>query len=181
MIGDQLLLQGILSHDRRAVIRFYNHYSPKLLKFIRQRVRDECDVEEIAQDTLYAFLEGARDFSGKSSLYTYLCAIASHKIVDFYRKKRLKKIVFSQLPQGIEVLISELVSDPQKIMESGLIRSKITQIFRKLAPIHARILHLKYIEGRSVEEISRLLNISFKSVESGLFRARRAFVKLYIT
>ncbi len=178
MLEEKRLLQRLMSKDRSAVYEFYHRYSPRLLNFIRKRVGNEADVEEIAQDTLFAFLEGVRDFTGRCSLNTYLCSIAYNKIVDFYRKKRLKKIVFSQFPEGLELLISE-VSDPQKILDNTLLAHKITMILADLAPHYGQILKLKYIEGRSVEEIARLLSCSFKSAESVLFRARRAFVKLY--
>lgn len=176
--GEAGLLQRLLSHDKKAVREFYVSYAPRLFNYIRRRLSDEQDIEEVAQDTLFAFLEGARDFTGKCSLNTYLCSIANHKIVDFYRKRKLKKILFSQLPPGFELLISE-AHDPQAIFDNVLLTERITSIFQKLSPHYATILKLKYVEGRSVEEIARILSYSFKSVESILFRARRAFVKLY--
>lgn len=180
MTNDNRLLEKILSHDKSAVREFYLTYSPRLLNFIRRRINDEKDVEEIAQDTLFAFLEAARDFTGRCSLNTYLCSIANNKIVDFYRKRRLKRILFSQLPEGLTPLISEL-ADPEKLLDNTLLAQKITSIFERLNPHYAVILKLKYIEGRSVDEIAKILSVSFKSAESVLFRARRAFVKLYVS
>ena len=178
MQEEKHLLKRLLSKDRSAVYEFYTHYSPRLLNFIRKRIGSEADVEEIAQDTLFAFLDGIRDFTGKCKLNTYLCSIAYNKIVDFYRKKRLKKIVFSQMPEGFESLISE-VCDPQKILDNTLLAHKITEILTKMTPHYGRMLRLKYVEGRSVDEIAQILSCSFKSAESVLFRARKAFVKLY--
>jgi len=178
MLSERKLITRLLARNKMALSEFYRLYSARLLNFIRKRVGDEKDVEEIAQDTLFAFLEGARDFTGRCSLNTYLCSIAYNKIVDFYRKKRLKKILFSQMPEGLELLISE-VTDPQKIFDNTLLAHKISTIFSKLMPHYAHMLKLKYVEGRSVEEIARLLSCSFKSAESVLFRARKEFVKLY--
>src|SRR3989344_5578100 len=177
MSEDTELLHRLLHRDKGAVREFYQKYSMRLINFIRKRIASEQDTEEIAQDTLFAFLEGARDFTGRCSLNTYLCSIAYNKIVDFYRKKRLKKILFSQMPEGLELLISE-VTDPQKIFDNTLLAHKISTIFSKLMPHYAHMLKLKYVEGRSVEEIARLLSCSFKSAESVLFRARKEFVKL---
>ena len=173
------LIRKILAHDKTALRQFYLTYSPRLLRFIRHKVGSREDIEEIAQDTLFAFLEGARDFTGRCSLSTYLCSIANYKIVDFYRKKKLKKIVFSQLPDGMETLVSEL-AEPEKLLDKALESQKISAIFKRLSPLYAQILRLKYVEGRSVVEIARILTISFKAAESVLFRARKAFVKLYV-
>ena len=178
MIEDQHLIQRLLLRDRQAAREFYERFAPRLFRFIRRKVGSDQDVEEIAQDTLFAFLEGIRDFTGRSSLNTYLCSIAGNKIVDFYRKKKLVRIVFSQLPEGLEPLISDL-ADPQKILDNSLLRQKIVSVLSQLSPRYRKIIHLKYIEGRSVIEIAHLLSLSFKSAESILFRGRRSFVKLY--
>lgn len=173
------LLKRLLARDRQAVRAFYLAYSPRLINFIRRRLQNEQDVEEIAQDTLFAFLEGIRDFTRKCSLNTYLCSIANNKVIDFYRKKKLKKILFSQMPPGIEPLMSEL-GDPQKILDNSLLTQQIKDIFASLTPLYAQLLKFKYIEGRSVSEMAKILKLSFKSAESSLFRARKAFVKLYV-
>lgn len=178
MTNERGLLNRLLRHDGLAAREFYVTYSPRLIRFISRRIGSEADVEEIAQDTLFAFLENARDFTGKCALSTYLCSIASHKIADFYRKKRLKRIVFSQLPPGLEYLLSEL-TDPQKTFDNTLVAQKIAVVFRELTPHYAQMLKLKYIDGRSVVEIAQILSVSIKAAESILFRARRAFVKLY--
>lgn len=178
MVDETKLIGRLLARDKSAAREFYILFMPKLLRFIRRRVANENDVEEIAQDSLFAFLEKARDFTGKSSLSTYLCSIAQHKIVDFYRKQKLKRIVFSQLPQGLEFLFSDS-TDPQKIFEERLRAHKIKGVLGKLAPHYAKILRMKYIEGRSVGEIAWLFSCSLKAAESILFRARKAFAKLY--
>lgn len=180
LMDERGLIERILKKDKAAVRRFYVDFSPKLLRFINSKVENRADTEEICQDVLYAFLEGARDFSGRSSLLTYLCAIARYKIIDFYRRRKLKKILFSQLPQEIEVLASNL-TDPQKLLDNAFLAQKIRSILVKVSPLYRQMIKLKYIEGRSVAEIARILKISFKSAESVLFRARKAFVKLYET
>ncbi len=177
-VDEQDLIKRILDQDEIALSEFYERYSPRLLGFIRKHLSCEPDVEEIAQDTLFAFLDKARDFTGKSSLNTYLCSIAYHKIVDFYRKKKLKRILFSELLES-SLPIQPQSTDPQVIFDNTLLSHKITWILKELKPLHRTIITLKYIEGRSVAEIAKMLTVSFKSAESVLFRARKAFVHLY--
>jgi RNA polymerase sigma-70 factor (ECF subfamily) len=96
------------------------------LRFISRKIGDAQDTEEIAQDTLFAFLERARDFTGSCKLSTYICSIAHNKIVDFYRKRKLKKIVFSQLPTGFETLVSQTVS-PEEAVINQFVKQKIKE------------------------------------------------------
>lgn len=178
-MNDQELVSKILARDRRALYAFYQAYTPKLARFIQSKVSVKEDGEEILQDTLFAFLEAVRDFHGKSSLATFLFSIASHKIIDFYRRRKLKQVVFSQAPQ-LEVIISPLLN-PEEELDVTLLKEKIQKVLGKLLPRYRQILVFKYLDSLSVGEIAGKMAISFKSAESQLFRARRAFIELFIS
>lgn len=83
------------------------------------------------------------------------------------------------MPQ-MESIVSTLLS-PEEELDATLAKEKIHTVLAHILPRYRQILVLKYIEGHSVEEISRKLALTFKSVESQLFRARRAFVELFIS
>lgn len=174
---DKELVAQILAGSEKSLRFFYRLYQPRLLSFIKAKIANSDDAEEILQDVLLATLEALRDFSFKSSLYTFICSIANHKVIDFYRKKKIKNIVFSRLPD-VEPLISTLLG-PEDLLDEELLKQKIKQTFISLTPKYRRILQLKYVYGFSVFEIAQKLSISFKSAESQLFRARRAFVLAY--
>jgi len=171
---EKQLIADLLDRKEEAFHMFYQTHAPKVRNFIRKRIGNEKDVEEILQDTLFAFLERVRDFNGGSKLSTYLCAIARHKIVDYYRKKRIKQTVFSQLPEGLIELFSFIVT-PEKELDRTFLKEKIEKALSHLEPRYKTILLLKYKEGYSVSEIAGKLSCSFKSAESALFRARKAF------
>lgn len=177
MIDDRELVKQILEGNESVLRFFYRHFYPRLLTFIKTKVANEHDAEEILQDSLLATIDGMRDFSFKCALFTFICSIAYHKIIDYYRRKKIKSIVFSRLTD-VEPLISSLVG-PEKALDSVLLREKIKQTFKKLAPRYGLILKLKYIYGYSVSEIAGKLSITFKSAESQLFRARKSFVTAY--
>jgi RNA polymerase sigma factor (sigma-70 family) len=176
---DQEIITKILSRDRRTLSLFYRRYAPKLSRFIAGKVANQGDAEEVLQDTLYAFLEAIRDFHGQSTVQTFLFSICQHKVVDYYRKKKLKHAVFSQMPQ-LEAIISPLIS-PEEQLDATLVKEKIHSVLGRLLPRHRQILLLKYLDGLSVEEIAIHLAMTFKSAESQLFRARKSFVEHFIS
>jgi RNA polymerase sigma-70 factor (ECF subfamily) len=176
-LSDEVLIQRILIKDKQALHLFYHRYKLKLLHYIQAKVEKEQDAEEILQDTFFAFLEATRDFHGQSSIKTYLFSICNHKIIDFYRRKKIKHVVFSQLP-GLEALISPLL-EPEAEYDITEIKDRIRQAYTSLNPLYQQLLRYKYIDGYSVEQIAARLTMSFKSVESKLFRARKAFVLAY--
>lgn len=177
MIDEKRLVAQILQGNEKALRKFFCHFQPRLLSFIKNKIADQNDAEEILQDTLLATLEGLRDFAFRCSLFTFICSIANHKVIDFYRKKRIKRIAFSKFLE-IEPLISTFFG-PEDALDEELLRQKIRETFAKIAPKYSRILKLKYIYGYSVEEIAAKLSVSFKSAESTLFRARKAFSAAY--
>lgn len=174
---DRQLVAQILKGNEKSLRYFYRTYQPRLLSFIRAKIANEADVEEILQDVLLATLEALRDFSFKASLFTFTCSIANHKVIDFYRRKKIKNIVFSRLPD-MEPLLATLFG-PEDSLDDELLKQKISETFQNITPKYRQIIKLKYIYGFTVEEIAQKLSISFKSAESQLFRARRAFVLAY--
>lgn len=176
-MADKVLVSQILKGNEKALRIFYKAYQPRLLNFIKNKIANENDAEEILQDVLLATIEALRDFAFKSSLFTFICSIANHKVIDFYRRKKIKNVVFSRLP-NVEPLLSTLFG-PEESLDDQLLRQKIKQTFAALTPKHRLILKMKYIYGFTVEEIAGKLAVSFKSAESQLFRARRAFVLAY--
>lgn len=178
-MDDTTLIDHLFAHDRQAVSSFYRRFAPELKRYISCRVNQPEDADEILQDTLFSFLEGLRDFRKESSVRTYLFSICQHKVIDFYRRKKIKHIVFSQVPQ-LEMLVSPVLG-PEEELDATLVQEKIRAVFARLLPAYRQILKLKYLDHVAVEDIARKLTITFKSAESRLFRARRAFVELFLS
>lgn len=178
-MDDRKTIEKILSGDRRELGVFYKTYAPKLLRHIGTKVDNRADAEEILQDSLFAFLEAIRDFQGSASLKTFIFAICNHKIIDFYRRKKFKHVVFSKLPQ-LQFLISPLLN-PEEELDANLLKEKVRRAFDKLLPHYRDVLVLKYIENLPVEDIARRLSVTFKSAESRIFRARKAFVEIFLS
>lgn len=176
---DSKLVERVIAEDKKAVNRFYEKYSQRLLNFILTKVGDPKDAEEILQDTFLSALDSLPLFSGKSSLFTWLCAIAKHEIVDIYRKRKIKTILFSRL-SFLEVLASQALSPEEELMEAE-IKKQIRIVFRKLSEGYRRILRLKYKEGYSVAQVADILGITLKAAESRLSRARLAFREVWAT
>ena len=178
-MNDSELIKKILARDRHALNLFYRTYTPKLRQYIRYKINSPDDAEEILQDTLYAFLEAIRDFAGEARLQTFLYSICHHKVVDFYRRKKLRHVVFSAVPQ-LETIAASILT-PEQEFDVTVLREKIHRVLGRLLPMYKKVLLLKYGDELTVGDIARRLTISFKSAESQLFRARKAFVEAFLS
>lgn len=178
-MNDQELIEKMLKRDRHALSMFYRTHTPRLRRFIRSKIANPDDAEEVLQDVLYAFLEAIRDFAGQAKLRTFLYAIASHKVIDWYRRKKIRHVVFSAVPQ-LESFVAPLLG-PEEELDASLLREKIRIVLGRLLPTYRSVLILKYADDFTVADIAKKLAISFKSAESQLFRARKAFVEAFLS
>jgi RNA polymerase sigma-70 factor (ECF subfamily) len=174
---DAELIQRMLAHDKRAASLFYQTYAPKLLSFVRVKITDPHEAEDTVQDVLFAFLEAIRDFHGNCRISTYLFSICRHKVIDYYRKKKIKQIVFSHAPE-IEDVLSPLLG-PEETLDAVLLKEKLNRTLHKLLPQYTYILRARYMLNMPVADIAKKLATTIKSAEMTLFRARKAFIQAY--
>jgi len=169
---ERKLVEGLLSGDKRALRRFYGEYYPKLKAYLQSRVKTSEDAEEIAADVLISALEAVPTFSFRSSLWTFLVAIAKHEVADYYRKLYAKKAL------KLVPFVDQVYSEP---LYSSAETVKLFYVaLAKISPVEKKIILWKYEEGLSVKEIAENLGVGVKAAESKLYRARQAFTGAYM-
>ncbi|MBI5151536.1 MAG: sigma-70 family RNA polymerase sigma factor [Candidatus Pacebacteria bacterium] len=166
--ADVLLLQ---SGDVRAVERWFRTFQKPLFAFILTRVSDLHDAEELCQNTFLSCLETLPLYRGTSSLFTWMCAVAKHEIADYFRKKYAKRAL-QLIPFG-ETLLPEHLHTMHDVSDT------VRRVLKKLTQKERELLFLKYIDNASVKSIAHSLGMSMKSIESMLYRARKAFQRIY--
>lgn len=174
---EKLLVKKILNGNQKSINQFYKQYQKKVLFFIKKKIKNNKDAEEILQDTFVSALDSLPLFQFHSSLFTWLCGISYHETVDFLRRQKIKTIVFSKLP-FLKNLVNKALS-PELALQEKEAKQKIWQTFKHMSEGYREILRLKYIEGFSMAEIAEKFGKSVKAIESKLFRARLAFQKEY--
>lgn len=75
--------------------------------------------------------------------------------------------------------VADTAADPAAILVKQEEQQIVWQTLNRLDPGSREILCLKYIQGKSYEEISRILQIPRGTVMSRLFHARKAFRREY--
>jgi RNA polymerase sigma-70 factor, ECF subfamily len=161
----------MLAGDEVALRRFYGETKPKLLAWVRQRLGNEADIEEVVQDTYLAFIDSLPLYRGKASLWTFLVSIAKHEVADYWRKRYAKKAIMT-------------VPFMDEIYKETLWSAKETEIllehaYAELLPEERILLVWKYEESKTIREIAALLGVGVKAAESRLFRARKRFQLVY--
>ena len=157
---------------------FYNKYYFGVKKFVSQKIDDEGIVEELTNDIMMAAMICRSNFNGKCNEFSWICSIAKHKIIDYYRKKKLKTILFSVSPNFEEIADKALT--PERDVLKNELKEEIKKTMMELSKGYKDILRLKYIEGMKINEIAKNLKLTIKAVESKLIRAKKKFRKAWV-
>ena len=94
---------GMTADRKRNITQVITDYSKRLMGFIRKRVNNEADAEDIMQDVFYQFVGNTQPIE---QMTAWLFTVARNKIIDRQRKKK---------PEALEDLFGEEESE-----ESGL-------------------------------------------------------------
>jgi RNA polymerase sigma-70 factor (ECF subfamily) len=176
-LEEKALVKRIIKGEQAAIGEFWQVYCQPLRGFVSYRVDSPEDVDDIVQETLTAAILSLPSFRFRSRLFSWLCAIANHEIADFYRKRRLKTILFSRFPFLETIAHHSLGPEGESLKEE--LKEEIKKTLKEMSEGYRQILRLKYIEGLSLKQIAKQLGTTPKAIESRLARARKAFQKLW--
>jgi RNA polymerase sigma-70 factor, ECF subfamily len=172
-----LLVEKILKGDTRAVETFYQRYSPGILRYLKHKLPKEEDAQEILNDVFLDAIDAMQTLNKQTGVKSWLYMIAHNKIVNFYRKRKIKLLLFSQFPY-LKIIDAE-VHQPEFQLEKEEIKIRLQITLEKLSQKYRQILQMHYIEELPIKIISTRLNLSFKATESRLYRARMQFIRYY--
>jgi RNA polymerase sigma factor (sigma-70 family) len=144
----------------------------RLLHFIRKRVNNVADAEDILQDVFYQFTEYSRVGSQIDSITAWLFTVTRNKITDWFRKKR--ESTFSEHTReydGEETLfLSEVIADPGALSDAPMTRKVIAESIMEAVdelPEEQRFVFLQHeIEGKSFKEMSAETGVSVNTLLS---------------
>lgn len=171
------LIEKVVQGDRQAILEFYRMFAPKIYVYLSRRLPRKEDAQEILNDVFLDALDELPLLRDTDNIVGWLHRIAHNKSVDFYRKRKIKSILLSQIPY-LEIAASKM-AEPEFQFEKNKVRDKIENTMNTLSDQYKKILRLHYEDGVKVKEIATIINLSFKATESLLFRARMGFKKTY--
>ena len=87
-MDEMLTIQPLMSSlSRKNISNVISQFGKRLFGFIRQRVNNEADAEDILQDVWYQ-LTATVDAEPIEQVSSWLFTVARNKIIDRYRKKK---------------------------------------------------------------------------------------------
>jgi len=160
------------------MVDLYRKYYKGIRGFVSRKIDDEGVVDELTNDVLMSAIESMPTFGGRCSEFSFICSIAKHKVIDYYRKKKLKTVLFSASPIFEE--IADKALSPERDVLKNELKGEIEKTLKEMKEGYSKLLRLKYVDGWKIAKIAQMTATSIKSVESKLIRAKRQFQRLWI-
>src|SRR5882757_3375107 len=101
-------MEDVLINDQISEI--FRRERGRLQRFVRNRVADEGDAEDILQDVFYELVEHYRLLKPVEQAGAWLFRVARNRIIDFFRKKRPVQLSSGENPDGLT--IEDLLPSP---------------------------------------------------------------------
>ncbi|WP_051937036.1 MULTISPECIES: RNA polymerase sigma factor [Erwinia] len=144
----------------------------KLHNFIRKRVSNREDVEDIAQMTCVEVLRNSHKFLGASRPETWLFGIAANLIRNYY-KTHHNRFLFDSLNEDNPL---ELVQDcdPSDIIANDQLLNVMASSIDKLPDDTREMLTILVERNGSYQDVASTLDIPLGTVKSRLSRVRES-------
>jgi RNA polymerase sigma-70 factor (ECF subfamily) len=171
------LIKGVQSGDVKAIETLYNSYFDRLYLYVFHSVNGNKSIaEDITQETFVGVFKAARQFKGKSKLFTWLVGIAHHKIIDYYRHQSRESIHNNGLINSVPTNIQSVTTDRALFidaLESTELRLVVSEALSAMPLDYRQVLLFKYVEDMKIMEISQVMDRSPKAIDGLLTRARK--------
>lgn len=145
----------------RRVSEDFEQERPKLRNFIRKRIANDADLEDILQDVFFELVEAYRLMQPVEHVGAWLFRVARNRIADFFRRKRVESIVesYDRVPNESDMLrLDEMLPSENGGTEAAYMRSVLIEAFiEALADLpdpQRQVFIAHELEGRSFKQLA---------------------------
>lgn len=151
--------------------KLWTDYCCRLLAFIRGKVSDEADAEDILQEVFLRVHQGLCCMGDWTGMERWIYRVTRNLIIDHYRRRR----PMVELPESIASEDSSLEDDPRTRLAFSL-----RQTIDELSPVYREALILTEYEGLSQKQLAERAGISLSGAKSRVQRARERLRQLLL-
>jgi RNA polymerase sigma factor (sigma-70 family) len=172
----------LVTDPEREMTAIILRETSKLTAFIKRRVRDVGDAEDILQDVFHEFVQAYRLPESIEQVSRWLFRVARNRIIDRFRKRKEQPV--GELPSvsgdeatedGLEIWLPARDCGPEALLARSILLEALQHALDELPTDQRNVYIAHEIEGLSFKEISLS---SGTSVNTLLGRKRYAVLAL---
>jgi RNA polymerase sigma-70 factor (ECF subfamily) len=173
--NDAAVVAQVRSGDSGAFRGLVERHSRSIFRLAYRMTGSEQDAEDVVQETFLRAYRQIGRFELRSSFKTWLYRIAVNCATDLLRQRpRLAAVPVlgdgpgDALPGGTAV---DEAPSPDQVVFSAEVQRKVTCALGELSEAERTAFILRHYEGRSIEEIGRILGLRTSATKHSIFRA----------
>ncbi|MDI1323249.1 MAG: RNA polymerase sigma factor [Algoriphagus sp.] len=170
-------IKRIASGDRGAFRDLYETFKSRVYNTSFSYFQNAEEAEEVTQDVFLEVFRSAWSFKESSSVSTWIYRITVNKCLDGLRHRNRKKragflmSLFKKDTGELKVDVAHFIS-PERVLENKEKSELLLKSVSQLPESQQTAFILSYIEELPQKEISVIMNVSEKAVESLIQRAK---------
>jgi RNA polymerase sigma factor (sigma-70 family) len=160
-----------LDQDQR-ITDVVRQQQSRLRNFIRRRVPDPGDAEDILQDVFYRLVEANRLLMPIDHITGWLFQVARNRITDLFRKKKPERFSDSvtEDEEGELLQFDDLLpspdAGPEALYARGVLLDALELAIAELPPEQREVFVAHELEGRSFKEMSAASGVNVNTLLS---------------
>jgi RNA polymerase sigma factor (sigma-70 family) len=168
-----------LEQDQR-ISEVVEREQSRLRHFIRRRVPDPRDAEDVLQDVFYELVEANRRLMPIEHVTGWLFRVARNRITDLFRKRRPESFGDSALPDDderlqLEDLLPSPDAGPEALYARNVLLDELERAVEELPAEQREVFVAHELEGRSFKAMAEETGVSVNTL---LSRKRYAVLRL---
>lgn len=182
--SDAELVQHAKSGDRSAVVALYQRYVREIYGYAYNQMGVVEEAEDLTSEIFLRFVRSIESFRGQASVRTWLYAIARNCLRDRWRTSGRRPNVVSldhavaAADTGIDSEFDERLSLPVENASSTHATLLGAAILRELPPRYRRVLELRVMEGRSIQDSAEAMATTPGNVKVLQHRALKRAIRV---
>ncbi|HJZ63303.1 MAG TPA: sigma-70 family RNA polymerase sigma factor [Candidatus Acidoferrum sp.] len=170
-----------MTEQDRQISRVVAEERSRLRNFIRRRVPDPADAEDIVQEVFYELVEANRMLMPISHVTGWLFRVARNRITDLFRKKKAEPFSEATIESDegevlrIEDLLPSPDAGPEALYARRVLLEELEDALDELPEEQREVFVAHEVEGRSFKEISEETGVNLNTL---LARKRYAVLHL---
>ncbi len=173
---DAILVERVQAGDKTAFDTLVLKYQNRVVQLANRFVKDPSEAQDVGQEAFIRAYRALPRFKGDSAFYTWL-----HRIVINVAMNHLISRPYRILSSKVDLEVAERnpsvwalqsMEGPEALLINDEIINKIQQTMDELPESLRIAIELREFEGKSYDEMARIMNCPLGTVRSRLYRAR---------
>ena len=167
---DRRLAELALAGDESAFPKIYDAYYPRVFAFVRKRVGDMAEAEDLTQETFVQVYRSLGSFQGRSSLRSWTFGIAHNVCLRFHRHCSRWMVGPKDARELWDAPVDSAI---ERTVDAARVLDKCDEVLSaNRRPAHLAIFQLRYGESRKIKSIASELGKSHEAVKMSLRKSR---------